>query len=66
MRRILLCCAVLTQALRLELDVDGRRLHLEYEESNLWEARFRYAVASTFKVRPSNADCSAFSIRCRA
>ena len=45
MRTALLCCAVLTHALRLELDVDGRRLHLEYEESNLWEARFRYAEA---------------------
>jgi ubiquinone/menaquinone biosynthesis C-methylase UbiE len=49
MRRILLCCAVLTQALRLELDVDGQRLHLEYEESNLWEARFRYAEAFVAK-----------------
>ena len=45
MRTALLGCAVLTHALRLELDVDGRRLHLEYEESNLWEARFRYAEA---------------------
>ena len=45
----LLCCAVLTHALRLELDVDGRRLHLEYEESNLWEARFRYAEAFVAK-----------------
>ena len=49
MRRILLCCAALTHALRLELDVDGRRLHLEYEESNLWEARFRYAEAFVAK-----------------
>ena len=49
MRTALLCCAVLTQALRLELDVDGRRLHLEYEESNLWEARFRYAEAFVAK-----------------
>ena len=45
MRTALLCCAVLAHALRLELDVDGRRLHLAYEESNLWEARFRYAEA---------------------
>ena len=49
MRIALLCCAVLTHALRLELDVDGRRLHLEYEESNLWEARFRYAEAFVAK-----------------
>ena len=35
--------------MRLELDVDGRRLHLEYEESNLWEARFRYAEAFVAK-----------------
>jgi ubiquinone/menaquinone biosynthesis C-methylase UbiE len=49
MRTALLCCAVLTHALRLELDVDGKRLHLEYEESNLWEARFRYAEAFVAK-----------------
>ena len=45
MRTAQICGAVLAHALRLELDVDGRRLHLEYEESNLWEARFRYAEA---------------------
>ena len=40
-----LCCAACTSALRLELDVDGQRLELHYEASNLWEARFRYAEA---------------------
>ena len=49
MRTALLCGAVLAHALRLELDVDGRRLHLAYEESNLWEARFRYAEAFVAK-----------------
>ena len=49
MRILILFCAALTHALRLELDVDGRRLHLEYEESNLWEARFRYAEAFVAK-----------------
>ena len=52
MRILILLCAVLTQALRLELDVDGRRLHLEYEESQPLEAQLRYAEAFVAKRRP--------------